>query len=406
MMKVLHITPHLGGGVGAVLLNWIINDKSKEHNIVTLDYANENALNVCKKNGIKILSECKNDRIIKLMSEFDIVLIHFWNHPLLYDFLIRNKLPKSRIAIWAHISGIKAPQVFNEKLTDLSDKFVFTTPISRNYFVGDIKKTACILSTSGVSRFQNVKKAPHEGCNACYIGTLDYAKMNKEYINVLSKTNVSDIFITGWGKDESDFSKTEDKKFKYTGMVDDISIVLKKSDIFAYLLNPNHYGTGEQVLQEAMSAGVVPVVLNNPCEQALVKHMQTGLIANNYEEYAQYINLLVQNSDLRKKLSKNAKKYAKENFSLTNMIKNWNSVFDELVKIPKTEKAWNYTKKTKTSYDIFIESLGKNSDIFENKSVSDIKQILKYPEWSSDSKGTPKQYYKFLGGEKLKEILQ
>ena len=49
-MRILHITPHLGGGVGAVILNWVTFDKNNEHKIITLDYANDNALKICKQN--------------------------------------------------------------------------------------------------------------------------------------------------------------------------------------------------------------------------------------------------------------------------------------------------------------------------------------------------------------------
>ena len=46
-IKILHITPHLGGGVGSVLLNWLqyetLNCKEKKHLIATLDFANEKA---------------------------------------------------------------------------------------------------------------------------------------------------------------------------------------------------------------------------------------------------------------------------------------------------------------------------------------------------------------------------
>ena len=40
MVIVLHITPHLGGGVGSVLLNYInydLKNSTNEHTIATLD---------------------------------------------------------------------------------------------------------------------------------------------------------------------------------------------------------------------------------------------------------------------------------------------------------------------------------------------------------------------------------
>lgn len=54
--KILHITPHLGGGVGTVLLNWLAYDKSCRHTVVTLDYANKEAVAACKTNNIELYS--------------------------------------------------------------------------------------------------------------------------------------------------------------------------------------------------------------------------------------------------------------------------------------------------------------------------------------------------------------
>ena len=153
-----------------------------------------------------------------------------------------------------------------------------------------------------------------------------------------------------------------------------------------------------------MSAGIPPVVLNNPCEASLVKHLETGLVAKDLEEYINYINLLKEDIDLRNKLGNNAKKYAEENFSLENLTYKWNKIFDEILKQEKTTRSWKTDKIALTSYDIFLESLGKYRNLFENKSDNEIKELLKEASWSSDTKGTPKQYFNFLGGEELKHI--
>ena len=155
--NILHITPHLGGGVGTVLLNWLTYDKSNRHSIVTLDYANEKGVNICNDNGIPLFQQIKANEILQKIEKTDITVIHFWSHPLLYDFLIRNPLPKSRIIIWSHVSGAKPPYVFNQKLFDICDKFVFTTPISYSY-VSQNSKIACIFSTGGTEKFENLKK--------------------------------------------------------------------------------------------------------------------------------------------------------------------------------------------------------------------------------------------------------
>ena len=404
MKNILHITPHLGGGIGTVLLNWLTYDKSNRHSVITLDYANQKGTDICKENNIELFSQLPVNEIIPKIESADISVIHFWNHPLLYDFLIRNNLPKSRIIFWSHISGAKPPYVFNTKLLDLCEKFVFTNQISHKYMPKS-SKLSCILSTGGTERFENLKKEAHEGYFAGYIGTVDFAKMHPCYAETLAKTDADKIFIVGGGKNADNF-KSFSPRFEVTGKIDDVGEILKKLDVFAYLLNPDHYGTGEQVLQEAMSAGVVPVVLNNPCEMSLVKHMETGLIAENPDEYIEYINLLKKDIKLRETLSQKAKTFAQDNFSLKNLTANWNRVFDEVIKLPKTEKYWNTDKKSLTSYDIFKESLGDFSDTFENKTEQELKELLKQPNWASDTKGTPKQYYEFLGGDELEKLCE
>ena len=404
MKNILHITPHLGGGIGTVLLNWLTYDKYDSHSVITLDYANDNAVSTCKANNIPLFPQLNYSDISEKIKGYDIVVIHFWNHPLLYDFLIRTQLPESRLIFWSHVSGANPPYVFNEKLFNMCEKFVFTTPLSFKY-VTEHPKFATILSTGGTEKFLNLEKEKHEGFNIGYIGTIDFAKMHPDYIETVSKTEADKIYITGGGKNSIDFENLSER-FVVTGKVNNVAEILSKLDVFAYMLNPNHYGTGEQVIQEAMASGVVPVVMNNPCEMSLVKHLETGLIAKSAKEFIDYVNLLKNDTFLREKLSKNAREYARKNFSVKNLTEMWRKIFDEVMEYPKTSKKWFTDKSNFTSYDIFLESLGKYRDIFEGKTKEELKAILKQPNWNSDTKGTPKQYYDFLGGEELAKICE
>ena len=103
--KILHITPHLGGGVGKVILNYL--SKTKEnlsfvHRVACLEYANENALDLAKNIGLMLSDKMadKEQQLLKMIVEADIILIHWWNRPLLYDFLVRTQLPPCHLVIW------------------------------------------------------------------------------------------------------------------------------------------------------------------------------------------------------------------------------------------------------------------------------------------------------------------
>jgi L-malate glycosyltransferase len=161
-------------------------------------------------------------------------------------------------------------------------------------------------------------------------------------------------------------------------------------------------------LQEAMASGIVPVVLNNPTEKTLVKHMENGLVANDLDEYVKYIELLYNDKILRQKLSKNAKKYAKEIFSLENLTNQWNKVFDEVLNFPKTIKKWDIKNNNPSYFEVFLESLGEYKHLFMVQSEKDlqrIKELAKFPNWQSQTKGTAHQYHDFFkNDEELKKI--
>lgn len=402
-IKILHISPHLGGGVGHVILNWIQGDEKNTHIIAILDHVNKNSITICKKHNIDIFSAMPVNDILNKINEVDVVIIHFWNHPLLYNFLVRNQLPLCRLIMWSHISGKEAPNILTDKILKYPDKFVFTSPISFN-FVENKEKYECILSTGGINHVLGLKNIEHDGFNLGYIGTVDYAKMHPYYIKIHQKIEADRFIIVG-GNNDKEISKSADERFEFIGKVQDIKPYLAQMDVFAYLLNPKHFGTAEQVLQEAMAAGVVPVVLNNLCEASLVKHDETGFVAKNIDEYIKYIELLKNDKIARKRLSDNAKVYAKETFSIDNLISKWHHVMHDVSTLPKTKKSWEYIKKDITAFDIFLESLGEYSYIFETNNDMQIKKLLKEDSWSSKSKGTPKQYLLFFkNDERLKHL--
>ena len=78
------------------------------------------------------------------------------------------------------------------------------------------------------------------------------------------------------------------------------------ADIFFYPLQPDHYGTAENALIEAMSLGLVPVVLNNAAEKAIVRDGKTGFIARSIEETAALLQMLLSSPDMRESVARNA----------------------------------------------------------------------------------------------------
>lgn len=429
-IKILHITPHLGGGVGRVILNYLSKVKDDccfEHQVVCLDYANDNALDVAKNIGLMLSANMtgKEQQLFNLIAEADIVLIHWWNHPLLYNFLVRIQLPPCRLIIWSHISGFHPPFVFTEKILRYPDIFVFTTPVSfetkevRSLSNEQRKLLRVVWSTGGMNHVKSVKPKKHEGFIVGYIGTVDYTKLHPNFLNICSKINIPDVkFIVCGGSNEKEIKKETEKlgiakKFSFTGLISDITKYLAIFDIFGYPLAPYHYGTCDQVLAESMAAGVVPIVLSNRMENYMVKDGVTGIVAKNQKEYIKAIENLYLNKKLRSLLSVKAKKYALKTFSLEIIKHEWEKVFEEVLTFSKTIKKWeiNINSSKITAKDVFLEALGNyGKDFFdycnaksENEKIEAMNKIIKLNKsavWQSKTKGTLHQYHSFFPKDK------
>jgi len=428
--SILHITPHLGGGVGAVILNYL--SKAKENlsfvqRVVCLDYVNENALEVARNAGFSLLDNMskKKRELLNIIADSDIVLIHTWNHPLLYDFLVREQLPASRVIMWGHNSGFHPPAIYPEKILIYPDIFVFTTPISfetkevQNLSYKQKKSLRVVWSTGGVEHVKSVKPKEHSEFNIGYIGTVDYAKIHPNFLNICRKINIPNVkFIVCGGPSEKEIKKEAEKlgiaeKFNFTGLISDITEYLSIFDIFGYPLSPYHYGTCDQTLQESMAAGVVPVVLNNQMERYMVKDGVIGIIANNEDDYVQAIEKLFRDKALRNSLSQNARQYAIKTFSLDKLVQEWEEIFKEVLSIPKANKQWKINKKNNeiSAMDIFLESLGNYGEdfIFYCNAESDdekriamqkIKKLAKLASWQAKTKGTVYHYNTFFSDDR------
>lgn len=423
-LNVLHITPHLGGGIGRVLLGYLSKVKNDDrfiHQVSCFDYANDNAIAVTKEIGVTLTDKMHTHRqeLLSMIGEADIVVLHWINHPLIYDFIVREQLPPCRFIIWSHASGFYPPNVFTENILIYPDLFVFTSPISYEANVIENSsskmrsKLRVVWSTGGVDHVEKVKNKKHEGFNVGYIGTVDYVKMNPNYLRMCANINIPNIrFIVCGGAKEQEIQRESARigisdKFWFTGFANDIAQYLSVFDVFGYPLTPYHYGTCDQVLAESMACGIVPVVLSNPMEKYMVEDRVTGIVAKNEDEYCAAIEELYANKKLRGHLSKNAKEYAREEFTLRKVERGWNKIFEEVLLIPKTIRKWNNYQPNIAAKDVFLESLGEcgrefqaycNAVTVQDREISAIRiqNMEPYPIWQARTKGTVHHYSYFF----------
>jgi L-malate glycosyltransferase len=422
-VKILHITPHCGGGVKTVLLGWVCNDKKHNHIIMSLGYVEEQTEKICNENKIPVFSNAEHSLICKYISEVDIIVVHYWNFPLLLKFFLENKLPSCRLITWFHNSGFHSPYNLPEEIIKLSDKVVFTSDIS--YKLDIFKdgfynhKLEFILSTGGIEKYLNVKKHTQPTFNILYAGTLDFAKMYKGYIKICNEISKqipkARFIICGTGSSEKELIQETElygirDKFVFTGLVRNLIPYFEVSDVFMYLLSPTHFGTAEQILAEAMAAEIVPIVFDNECEKSIVTHGSNGYVVLDEEECLLAINDVYNSKKdgdgINIKLGQSASNTIKEKYSVQLMIDKWNTLFEQVILTDKVCRQWNTVNKGiyEIGVNCFIEALDeKNSKIFHTYiySEKEIKKLFNSNlQWKSKSKGSIDQYLEYFPTDK------
>ena len=434
MIKVLHLTPHYGTGVGTVIRNFAVYQKKNykkyfSHEYFSLEHTNSYTKKIFNKNKIKFTENTYyNDNYLKKkISKADIVFIHWWNHPLLMDLLANKGLPSSRVVFWCHITGKIAPNCITEDILKFPDKFVFTTPVSKSIPIylklqkKDKKNISVIWSTGGIERVKIYKKKINKYFNVGYIGNLDFTKLHPEFIKICEKSYKKNVRFIVVGRivnnsllDQAKKSKIKNKII-FKGYVSEKKKweLLSQFDLFGYPLAKYHYGSCDQSIQEAMIAKVPVLTLNNSMEKEMIKNNFSGFIAKNINEYSSVVKKFSNFSQKKKKIIiNNARNFAEKNFSLKVMSEKWNSIFYELIEIEKNKK--NFSKKKVSANLLYSKTLDsscllikkyltvrKPSNLLEKKILS----FCKDKNWTSPTKSSPYHYFSFFRkNRKLKKL--
>ncbi len=343
-MRVLHATPHLGGGVGkahaaisAVLPAWV------EQTFVLLEAPRDRRyIELIQATGARVVVAGDPAEVTQMARQADIVQFEYWNHPKLYECLARCDFPPMRSVFWSHISGLFKP-VIQPALIEAASRFVFTTPASMAapgvaaLQAADPRKIATINSGFGFSDVSAPETAATPAI--AYLGTVDFAKMHPGFFDAIDALEGDDINVSAWGADVTGEAAARvermrhPERVKLRGQTADPRAALAEAGIFFYPLRPDHYGTAENALIEAMSLGLAAIVLNNPAEAAIIRDGITGLIGRDIAECGALLRTMLDSPDRRARIGRNAMQDVvatrTPEISAEEFVKLWQGLLDE-----------------------------------------------------------------------------
>ena len=135
MTAVLHIIKGLSLGGAARSLITCANRCAKtggtDHTVVSLLPPTTEALQLASSANLSIVNAPDHHALINAIRKHDIVHVHFWNSPGMYD-LLRSDLPPMRLLIKFNIGGMFPPHVITRDLVEFADRIQTTGPFAHD----------------------------------------------------------------------------------------------------------------------------------------------------------------------------------------------------------------------------------------------------------------------------------
>lgn len=304
MVELLHVTAHLGGGVGKVLASLVAESWRRQsgirHTVACLEAPEKfQFVEQLRSHGGHLLLCPTHQELAAQIQQADIVQLEWWHHPVVAGWMCGSELPPMRLVVWSHVSGLHPPEI-PPAFVAAPHRFLFTSPCSWEHpRLAALKSTVrrrmdVVFSSGGFDDLPAPVVRPSDGSlRVGYVGTLNFAKLHPRLLDFLAAVRLPGFRLILVGDPTmgaellaNAASAGLGNRIELRGYQAAVAKELAGFDVLAYLLNPLHYGTTENALLEAMAMGVVPVVLDNPAERHLVAHLQTGLVVEGLAAFA------------------------------------------------------------------------------------------------------------------------
>lgn len=379
-IKVLHITTHLGGGLGTAISSYIANS-SLSHTVLEL----EETINPCLlSHNFDIITMSRREELSLLARNSDIILLHYYCHPLAAWALFElNTLLERKIVIWCHNNGIDFLRPLPDALSGMSDAVILSGCQDNRFddcdIIRPIPQVEVLEKIAGKLQGKDNNKLLFR-----YIGSLSYDKIYEYaenwFIYLSEKWNFQIVTFDI----EHDFFK-----FDLLSGSTERSLLYDCFFCAIYPLKSTHYGCGELGLQELLMLGYPVILRRNKIETEIVNNLEGVYFADSFTEFCSVCSEVSVNWD---KILFEWKNRSEKNIQVIRS----RCPYDKLDRL-----IYNvYHKDTKKEHICSFNSRDLIKFSYNQTSEEGLKKIFclwgKNKQWNVSKKGSPAQFQKYF----------
>lgn len=376
-MKVLHIIARfIGGGPERHLLAlanaWRHANAGIEQRVAVIEPpVSATLLLRARRAGMTLLPGLSSTALDDEIARADVVDLTYWNHPLLLDAL-RRPWPAARIVTKCAVSGLAMPQALPAELGSFTDAIIPTSFASFSTAAlvraRDLRiPTSLIPALADMSRLDGFTPRPHPGIRVAYLGSIEPTKMHPRFAELTAAVRVPNIHFNVYG--DGSWTPTLQRRLDALGAshrvhihghIEDIRDAFAEADIFGYPLAPGTSATCEKVIQEAMWAGIPPVILDGNGAAAWIRDGETGLVCTSEDDYPPAIERLANDASLRHRLSIGARDFARQHFCPHHNAARYLSLLQSAAALPKRTRT-PFPGAGESPAHRFVRALGEHA---------------------------------------------
>lgn len=366
--EVLHVIPQFSrGGAGRALTALVSEATTSRHRVVSLAPAQPGSHHLLTTAQVPLVEQPTSGDLDGLLAQADIVQIHFWNTPELYEFLSAPRA--ARVIVWSHVDGRTPPHIVTPAIAAHAHALVGTADSLGHLAVTGRSGLVIAPRTPHHIPPRTARNHAERPFTVGIFGSLDAVRSDAAAVRVFAKAALPDsrLLVVGSGdlvprwREQARVLGLSDR-VEFTGFVEDVAPHLDRMDVLLHIPRRGGSATSDLALQEAMLAGAVPIVASGTAVSDLVHHGRDGMVAADLEACVGHLRTLAADPTLMDRLRAAGERRARREFTATTCARQFEELYDDLATGPRTSRAVDLPSG---GAERFVATLGDQGGPFE-----------------------------------------